>query len=81
MKIDYKPLEEHLRKIYFISITGHVKTWFTRRVVGWYARPTGHASVPHTINRLGLEIEKHDLPLIVDCDPVNRNRIKILFKV
>ena len=81
MKIDYKPLEEHLRKIYFISLTGYVRTWLTRRVVGWYARPTGRMSLPFAAAKLGQEIEKADLPLIVQEKSGKPYRLKILLKV
>lgn len=63
---DYKPILDHLRKLDYLYGIGLVRTWITRRVVGFNVSASSLLRKNFTLLRIQDEIEKHNLPLIVE---------------
>lgn len=66
MKYDYKPMLEFLRGMDYLFEISLVKTWLTKKVVGFNVSASSLLRKNFTMLRVQDEIEKNNLPLIVD---------------
>lgn len=66
MKPDYKPIESFLKGLDYLKVVSQVRTWLTYQVVGWNVQASSLIRKNFTLKRISEEIEKNDLPLIVE---------------
>ena len=81
-KPDYQPIYSHLKKLPYIEVESLVRTWFTRRVVGFEVSGSPHRKKRKTIQLVAKEIYNYELPLLVNDEKTSStNSFRLMIKL
>lgn len=63
---DYQVIEEHLRKLFYLTRHGYVKDGFCGKVIGFNVSASSVLRKPYTMQRVQDEIDINELPLTIE---------------